>query len=261
MKEQWFQKMDQYLKGAMSREERLQFESELAINRELSAEFNIFKTVEEEMRNEVKNSEVSQSIKRSVADMFEAFLPGEVKNIREIKRPSYKVRYSSIASIAASVIIFLVTYLFFFRPASDVRQLAATYINENLVELPFSMGSSNDIVEQGKLAFNKKDYAGALRLFINAYKTDSANMDAKKYTGVVYLITKDYDKAIKEFGELAEVKGLKYNWGHFYKAVALLNRNEAGDKEVAKQELNKVIKEDHTQGEEEARKWLNKLGK
>lgn len=259
MNELWFERIERYLQGKMSQDERLQFESEIAVNKELSSDVALFKTLDEEMRNDVKNNAFKQSIKHTVSDRFEEFLPGEGKGTKEIRTAGNKALYITLASIAASIIvIFLISYIFNFRQQLDRQQLAAKYISENLTELPFSMGSSTDSLEEGKQAFNRKDYGRALQLFKGAYKTDSS-IDAKTYIGVVYLITKNFDKAIKEFEELSGIVNIKYNWGHFYKAVTLLYRNKAGDEQEAKQELEKVIRDNNAQGDEEAKKWLSAL--
>jgi FimV-like protein len=48
------------------------------------------------------------------------------------------------------------------------------------------------------------------------------------------------------------------NPGQFYKALALLLRNESGDKDQAKELLQKVIDEDQ-EGSKMAQEWLEKF--
>jgi hypothetical protein len=71
----------------------------------------------------------------------------------------------------------------------------------------------------------------------------------------VYLITKEYDKALEKFDDLAAKKELFSNAGPFLKAVTLLQRNGAGDKAAAKAILEEVVK-DKQEGSTAAEQWL-----
>lgn len=65
----------------------------------------------------------------------------------------------------------------------------------------------------------------------------------KKFIGLVYLVTNNYDKVLQQFEELATRKDLYRNPGLFLKAVTLLNRNREGDKAQAKGLLERVVNE------------------
>jgi tetratricopeptide (TPR) repeat protein len=56
MNESWFEKIEDYLNGKMSREERLLFELELGSNKELHAAFQLYQDIETEMSNQEKYS-------------------------------------------------------------------------------------------------------------------------------------------------------------------------------------------------------------
>ena len=120
------------------------------------------------------------------------------------------------------------------------------------------MDASRDSLQLGIAAYNNKDYNRALQLFTGVEKNDTANSDAKKYAGLAYLQQQDYDKAIQQFDELSNMKGLFSNAGDFLKAVSLLERNKSGDKEEAKQLLQKVVT-DKEEGSEQAEEWLKKM--
>ena len=84
------------------------------------------------------------------------------------------------------------------------------------------------------------------------------NADAKKYSGLGYLLSETYDKALQQFNELANMKSQHNNPGIFLQAVTLLERNNPGDKEKAKQLLNVVI-EQHLEGYEKAGEWVKRM--
>ncbi len=60
---EWFEKIEQYLNGHMSQEERLHFESEVAINNELYALLIVYKEIETEMRHSEKYSADEAALK------------------------------------------------------------------------------------------------------------------------------------------------------------------------------------------------------
>ncbi len=63
----WFEKIEEYLNGEMSREEQLLFESELATNQELYAAFNIYQEIETEMRTREKYGTQEALLRKSLA--------------------------------------------------------------------------------------------------------------------------------------------------------------------------------------------------
>ncbi len=104
------------------------------------------------------------------------------------------------------------------------------------------MSANTDSITLGLEAYNNKEYDKALGLLEGVEQRDPTNSDVKKYTGLAYLQKEDYDNAVQQFDELANMN-LHSNPGHFLKAMALLERNKPGDKEEAKTLLQKVVNE------------------
>ena len=105
------------------------------------------------------------------------------------------------------------------------------------------MDASHDSIQVGIAAYNDKEYDKALELFEGVENNDPSNSDAKKYAGLAYLQKKEYDKAVQQFTALANMQGLFSNQGDFLKAVTLIERNKAGDKNDAQKLLQKVVNE------------------
>lgn len=158
--------------------------------------------------------------------------------------------------VAAASLIITVS-LYFVYNSGRPQQLASLYITEHFVQLSQTMDASGDSLQQGIEAYNNKNYRTALQLFNKVSRDHPGNSKAKKYTGLVYLVTKDYDKALQQFDELSS-KGLYHNPGLFLKAVTLLKRNKQGDKAEAKKLLEQVV-EQKAEGSREAEQWLKKL--
>jgi tetratricopeptide (TPR) repeat protein len=79
---------------------------------------------------------------------------------------------------------------------------------------------------------------------------------ALKNLGLTYLRLGNYDKALTYFRQL-EKYALYSNPAIFYQALTLMKRNQPGDKEKAKELLQRV-RDNDLEGKEFAEKWLDK---
>jgi hypothetical protein len=165
--------------------------------------------------------------------------------------PAYKWWYAAAACLA------LVFGTYFFESRSSPEQLADNYINKNFSQLSITMDGGKDSMQRAIADYNNKHFDKALPVFEALYKSHPDNSDALKDAGIVYLVSKNYDKALQVFDEL-ENKKLFSNPGTFYKALTLLRRNKEGDKAAAKQLLEQVQQE-HLENSKEAEEWLRKF--
>lgn len=160
-------------------------------------------------------------------------------------------------SAAAVLALVLTAYFVFTYIGASSTQLANQYVKKELIHLSLTMDGAKDSLQQGIAAYNDKDYAKAIQLFEAIYKNHPENSDALKYMGMAYLVTDEHNKAFQLFTELAAKKELFSNPGLFLKAVTLLQRNQPGDKEQARQLLQQVIDE-KAEGSKDAERWLKK---
>lgn len=254
MNDNMFEKIDKYLLNEMSDHERLLFEKELATNDDLSSTFNIYKTIETEMRNTEKYSEEEARLKNSLQKLNEVhFNPVTQQTAKVVRMRSSFIKVG--VAVAASIIVIVSAYFLFLQPGHNTQKMANAYISGHLTELSQTMGTPDDSLQQGIAAFNNKEYNKALQIFQSVLNNHPDNIEAKEYIGQVYLVTKDYDKALQQFDELADMKGLFSNPGLFLKAITHMKRNNKGDKDEAKQLLQQV-KEQKAYGSKEAEEWL-----
>ena len=250
MNEPWYEKADDYLNGRMNPQERSDFESKLAGDGEMSSELKLYKTIETAMQGNEKNTEEEEALRRSLQALGETYFTTTAQ-------PSRSKLYKLFLPAAAILILVAVGYLVFFHPLGP-HELAKQYIGIHLATLGQTMNAPKDSLQQGIAAYNNRDYEKALRLFQWVNRNSPDNSDSKKYTGLVYLQTGDYDKALEQFNELAAVKGLYSNPGLFLEAVTLLQRNGEGDLPRGRALLERVVRE-KSEGSEEAEKWLQRF--
>ena len=151
------------------------------------------------------------------------------------------------------IVVFLVGYLVFLRPASP-SQMADKYIKENFEPLGVTMGTELDSIEQGKRLYNEEHYDSAIQQFETIAQRDPGNSEAKKYLGIVYLRVGNYDKALLSFQQLGNYS-LQFNPAVLYQALTLMKRNQPGDKQKAKQLLQQVRDQDLDE-KPTAERWL-----
>lgn len=157
---------------------------------------------------------------------------------------------------AACLLLALGWFLLVREPAA--RQLANGYIGDNLATLGATMSGSTDSLERGIAAYNSKNYPEAERIFRALATRPEVGPEALKNLGVLYLVREQYAAALVQFDALARQSDLYANPGLFYKALTLMKRSAAGDRENARLLLEEVVRK-NLPGSREAQRWIPKL--
>ena len=246
------ERIENYFSGEMSSEEKARFEAELENDKTLHELFRVYRTIDTEMCDTEKYSTHEATLRNTLQRLNAVYFGSEAPVVRMSNR---RRLYRIALSAAAVLIVALAGFWMFLKKSEDPRQLANRYVKEELLHLSLTMDGAGDSLQQGIAAYNEKAYPKALQLFWDVYKVHPDNNDALKYTGITYLVTKEYDKALACFEELAAKKDLFSNPGRFLKAVTLLQRNQQGDSEQAEQLLQQVVDE-KLEGSKEAAHWL-----
>ena len=238
--------IEAYFENTLNPEQRLQFEQRCVTDEAFAKEVAFYITgrkaarlaLEEDKKKHWKNTE------------YESGKEGAEKSQPKIIQLKRWLPYAA----AASLIISIAVYFLFIK--SNPQQLASHYINDQLTQIGQTMGASADSLQQGIEAYNQKEYDRALQIFESISRREPQNSDVIKYKGLSYLMKKDYSMALLQFDALSAMN-LYSNGGLFLKAVTLLERNQKGDKEKAKQILQQVVAE-KKEGSAEAQRWLDK---
>ncbi len=78
MNEKMFEKIENYLNGPISSDEKKLFELEMSGNEELASAFRLYKSIEEEMRNKEKHGEAAALIKITLDKTRESYFKSEL---------------------------------------------------------------------------------------------------------------------------------------------------------------------------------------
>jgi hypothetical protein len=219
--------IDSYFNGLLNPEEKKVFETRCESDEAFAEEVALYIASRSALRDEVLEQKRNEWKRRD-------------DSTKKNKAKVVKLKRWYMAAAAAAVI----SIVFLLIPSGKTpQQLADKYIEGNLRQISVTMSGSNDSLQTGIEAYNKKEYRAAHEIFSRLYRQNADNSDALKYDGLCSLMLEDYNVAIKLFDSLAVKQNLFSNPGLFFKALVLLKRNEPGDKEAAKLLLQQVINE------------------
>lgn len=101
-----FERIEEYLQGTLSHEERLRFEADMATSEELSSTFNIYKTIEVEMGGNEKYIEDEASLKRTLEGLNTRYFrkddSDEISTGETLAQPIIASRQSPVINIQAT---------------------------------------------------------------------------------------------------------------------------------------------------------------
>ncbi|HYE54838.1 MAG TPA: hypothetical protein VD996_08350 [Chitinophagaceae bacterium] len=231
--------IDNYFKGNMKPEETRLFEQRIkddpAFAEEVAFYCNAMQTIQDELITEKK---------KRFRDIYRQ--QGGTAVIRNMPAR----RWRPAIAIAALLACVIAGWFLFSRAGGGPQQMAGSYIKENLQELDVTMGS----VQKGLDLYNSGKLKEAQLYFEQMAAQDPSSEDGAKYAGITALRLKEYDKALTHFRQLEKMP-LYTNPSKFYQALTLMQRNQPGDAQQAKQLLQQVVN-NNLEGKETAQQWL-----
>ena len=229
--------IESYFTGRLTDTERQQFEDRCVHDQAFAEEVAFY-------------IQTRATLKEELLSQKRAIWPSDYKNARVTGR----LRTLYLTTAAAAVLLLVSLYLI--TQPKGPAQLAATYIRTHYDHLSQTLDGSRDSLAQGITAYNNQSLKQAREIF--QALSHNGNTDARLYNGLVYLRLKDYDQALHQFDTLANITSLYSNPGPFLKAITLLQRNAAGDREAARQLLQDIVNR-QLDGSQEATAWLQKF--
>lgn len=256
MNEKWLGKFEDYLQNKMSAVEIQEFEAQLASNQEFGEAYELYVTIEKDMRNLLASEEEAVLLRATLQSLSKKHIKSNIGAKRKTVSFFSKNRTLAYASIAATIILLLASYAIFLGLGSEDLHLKATkYYASNLQELGQTMGNGQDTMQLAISHYNKKEYDLAINYFKVLLEKNPSDAEVLKNLGLSLLAKEEYTMALDNFEQLALRKDLFSNSGLFLQALTLLIRDDHGDKEEAKQKLQEVVAT-QSEGSQVASKWL-----
>lgn len=240
--------IDAYFNRMLSPNETKLFEQRIEQDKDFADEVAFYLSAKQSLKEQL-NQEKKERFKQLLVQQ------GSFETIQQPAKIKRLWTYRVSAAAAVIAVIFLASYLFFFRSSSP-QQMADNYIDKNLKTLSVKMTTELDSTQNGLRLYNNNQYDSALNIFEDIARRDTENYKPKYYAGIIYLKLANYDKALQYFKQF-ENTSMNANPSLFYQALTLLKRNLPADKEKAKELLQQVVKNDQ-EGKETAEQWLKK---
>ncbi|NHE58502.1 tetratricopeptide repeat protein [Cyclobacterium plantarum] len=256
MNEIWIEKFEDYLLNRMSAGDKQDFEDKLASDMEMREAFNVFKAIETDMGYLSASREETAALNETLDSLNDKYIRSQSDLQGKTVHLNEKNRKFFFMGIAAALVLIVVSYVVFVgKGPANMNQTAEEYFASNLLQLGQTMGSSQDSLQLGIAAYNKKEYDLAQAYFEGLLEKEPENAEVLKNLGLAQLANGEYDNAIAQFERLSQRDDLLNNPGLFFHAITLLIRNEKGDREMAKDKLEQVVAA-QSEGSRLAAEWL-----
>lgn len=242
-----YQKIDDYLRGRLSKEELIDFKKQLFVDRELAEEVKISKNLyalydstewddithlneDGILYQEYLLSDDAQQIKAAI---------NEAQNDYRRVSLSPRKRQRQWLSIAASLVLLVSLSYTFFNSINQKSDLYSTY--NDMSELPsLTLRSDADkLLSDAEQLFFKGEYQGSLRsLELYEEKFQKNNPNAILYKGICYLELNKHEQAKETFNALKNSTALDKNKAYWYLALTAVKQK---DLVTAKSLLNTIV--------------------
>lgn len=225
--------IDDYFQNALNETDKKAFEQRCATDQQFAEEVAGYIMA----RQAVRDTLLTQ--KKQQWSTSETIIATNVPS----KTPLRSLFVRKLMPYALAACLLFAVILTYFNSNNNPQQIANTYLKEHIAQISITASGENDSLAIASTAYNVKDYGKALTYFLALHNSHPTEDKYLKYSGFVYLMTKDYDNAVQQFTELAGIQGLRSNPGRFLEAVTLILRNKEGDKAAAKLLLQEVADE------------------
>ena len=240
--------IDAYFQQMLNPEEIRRFEQRIAEDPGFANEVAFYLAAKQSSKA-AADQEKKERFRQLLSEQAPVININRDRNIRRI----WVYRLSAAASVI--VCLFLAWY-FFIGNSTSPQQMAEKYMDEHFKTLSVTMGTEKDSVQDGLRLYNAGQYDAAIKQFESVSQRHPENYLTKRYLGIVYLRLGNYDRALQYFQDF-EKTTLYANPSLFYQALTLLKRNLPGDKQKAKELLQRV-RDNNLEGVEFAQEWLDK---
>ena len=235
--------IDSYFKGQLNAEEVREFELRIEQDPVFAQDVAFYVSASGMLQEE------AQSATRERFSELEAMQPVKMKQTLVRKM----VYWMAAAAISIGFI-----FRMFFMQTSTFKMAEKFIAAEMTIDTAITMGPSlDDSMLMAKNYFFTQKYTDALKVYDALMISYPGNYELIINAGISALKAGNTEVAIGYFKKYEEINLFADN-GKFYYAVALMKRNQKGDRERAKEMLKEVVKNKYT-NHEIAANWLNKM--
>ena len=264
--EELHKKIESYLGGDMSPEDKVRFEKEVQADAELQKELIIYERINFHVTDHIKASEIpdrewinkleetlgSDEI-NEIKDRLAAYAKKHNNTPQPLKRRTpYKLLIAALLTIACLSTVFLTLW-----NSNSTDKLYAAFYNESDLPSFTTRNTPQNALNTAVLAYKNGGYEEALQEFDTYLKTEKViDTTVFLYVGMTQLQLGQEQAAIKSLDRVANSQLLDKSMGLWFKALALLKMDNS---QQAKAVLQDILKNPENFKYTEARELLGKL--
>ena len=232
--EEKYDLIEKYLEQRMSAEERQKFEQAMIDNPAIKEEIELHRQVTATLKGE-KVHEL-----RSVLKAVDKNWGAEKKEQKGVART---INFRRVIAIAATVLLMVMSYQFFFTsggPVSNEQLFADNFQPYQMLlsQRGLSEGEKNIVLENAISAYSKGNYQSAASFFQQLSQNDPTDISYQFYLAVAQLGAKENDTSINLFQNIISTEGHPFKeQSQWYLALAYLQN---GDNENARKTLSEI---------------------
>ena len=230
--ENFYENIDDYLNGVLSKEDQAAFEKTLEEQPELRAELELYREIESTLAADFQHEQENAAVKATLTSESKAFFAEEKKEAKVITlQRSHWIRSIAVAAAVVLVIVFAWPYL---KPSASLQYAdLAHHPKASFTE----MGGTEEWLPQAEKAFNAGNYAGAIQPLQTYLLAHDENTQAWFYLGICLLETNEYDKAGTLFQQISTSDTAYKTEAVWYLALTALKK---GDTKTCKDYLMQI---------------------
>ncbi len=213
MNDQNYLLFEEYCSGTLSEKDRKVFESRLAVEKELSDSFIIYKELSGFLKTKFETETRDNAFEDNLKAVSDAHFKTE-KPVKVIKFSPWKY------AVAASIMLLM--GIFYFNGSDPIYSDFATHDTIALTV----RGTQNDVFVKAENAFNNGDYKNASSYLKTLLKTDANNQELRFYEAITAIELEAYEAAEKELVVISEGNSVYKNNALWYLALSKLKQKK-----------------------------------
>ncbi|QKX04371.1 hypothetical protein HN014_05425 [Aquimarina sp. TRL1] len=265
-----YRKIDAYIRGELSEDDKNAFEEEMAadirLKKEVMMQLSVKDVATDNGWNLIEKKEYKEEIDAVVSYRRSEVYERDIQAVKQGGKRYFekeenqgrqkKKKYLYALLGAVGVIIFFFVTLFTGEPQTS--ELYAMYNEWDNLPSFVTQGTQKNILIIGEQAFTEKEYERVIAIFTDVVETNKTDQlpYVLAYLGASYLELEAYEKAITVFDQLLETETVESSKAYWYKAMVYLRK---GDVENVKKQLHLILNDPENYNFDKATQLLEEL--
>lgn len=228
--------ISRYVEGEMNQKERSSFEQLLKEDGQLRAEVELYREVNNSLRQQLHPDEGAEALSNTMADLRNQYFSKETGSQQASTKlaPIRQITWKRWLAAAATIVLIIAALTIWSPWKKDLYQ---QYAYNKMPAVEERGAGMDSLLKIASINFNAKKYTASLPLFELVLKEEPQNAFAHFYYGIALLESGEGEKARQQFSELYNGSSIFKYEAAFYMALSFLKEK---DRSKTKEWLGKI---------------------